>query len=89
MHTARRVGSAAALRTGNTIPTECFQNQIFTLFFPSNIIYLTELLDVGVFGPLLRYCTKYICNKIIQQPGTYPKPILKGNFIKFENLHVK
>jgi hypothetical protein len=52
-------------------------------YLPYNTTHLTQPLDVGVFGPLSGYYTKHIRKKMSQQPGTYPKPISKGNFIKF------
>ena len=57
----------------------CLEKNIVLFFFPSHATHILQPLDVGVFGPLARYCAQEVDAWIAIQP--LHTSLLKGDFI--------
>ena len=57
----------------------CLEKNIILFFFPSNATHILQPLDVGVFGPLARYCAQKVDTWTAIQP--LHTSLLKGDFI--------
>jgi len=57
----------------------CLANDIALFFFPAHATHILQSLDIGVFGPLDRYCNQEVGSWTSSQP--LHTPLLKGDFL--------